>query len=294
MASNVHFSAISAISITPDSVVVIADQGNYRLRSVSSGLPPDKADGVFEVPDAEGQESYIFNKFGQHEITKDLMTGMIKHKMTYTQTTSTGKLASVTNAYGAKLTVLRGRKGQVNALQTASGLKFDLKMSRVGDLETLTSEQLPIKISFRYYGSSGLLKSKLDSHYSYHYEYDVYGRLVQTILPTGEAVGLQFNLTSQGASIEVTSNGILKDIVLVQDQLVSTRPAGSDLKRHVVSVTSDKTLILRDPQGYGVTIGTIPHPVIGLIGDPVMADSFPMPGEQRTFLGMISHKKLLV
>ena len=78
-------------------------------------------------------------------------------------------------------------------------------MSRVGDLETLTSEQLPIKISFRYYGSSGLLKSKLDSHYSYHYEYDVYGRLVQTILPTGEAVGLQFNLTSQGASTEVTS-----------------------------------------------------------------------------------------
>lgn len=271
--------------MTPNSVLVIADQGNYRLRSVSSGLPPDKADGVFEVPDAETQESYIFNKFGQHEITKDLMTGMTKYKMTYTQTTSTGKLASVTNAYGAKLTVLRDFKGQVNALQTASGLKFDLEMSRVGDLETLTSQQMPLKTSFRYHGSSGLLKSKLDSHYSYHYEYDIYGRLVQAILPTGEAIGLHFNLTSQGASIEMTSNGLLRDIVLVQDQLVSTRPAASDLKRRVVSVTSDKTLILRDPRGYGTTVGTIPHPVIGLTDSSVMADSFPMPGEQRTFLG---------
>ena len=55
------------------------------------GLPPEKADGVFEVPDAEAQESYIFNKFGQHVITKDLMTGTTKFKMSYTQTTSTGK-----------------------------------------------------------------------------------------------------------------------------------------------------------------------------------------------------------
>ena len=128
-------------------------------------------------------------------------------------------------------------------------------MSRVGDLETLTSDQLPIKTSFRYYGSSGLLKSKLDSHYSYHYEYDGYGRLVQSILPTGEAIGLHFNLTSQGASIEITSNGILREVALVQDQLVSTRPVGSDLNRHVVSVTSDKALVQRDPQGYGLTIG---------------------------------------
>ena len=38
LASNVHFSAISAITVTPDSVLTIADQGNYRLRSLSSGM----------------------------------------------------------------------------------------------------------------------------------------------------------------------------------------------------------------------------------------------------------------
>ena len=112
-------------------------------------MPPEKADGVFEVPDAEAQESYIFNKFGQHVITKDLMTGTTKFKMSYTQTTSTGKLASVTDAYGAKLMVLRDFKGRVNALQTAAGLKFSLETSRVGDLEALTSENPPSKSIFR-------------------------------------------------------------------------------------------------------------------------------------------------
>jgi hypothetical protein len=149
LASNVHFSAISAITVTPDSVLTIADQGNYRLRSLASGLPPEEADGVFEVPDAEAGESYMFNKFGQHVITKDLMTRRAKFKMSYTQTTSTGKLAEVTDGRGAKLTVLRDFKGRVNALQTASGLKFDLEMSRVGDLEALTCANPPAKSTFR-------------------------------------------------------------------------------------------------------------------------------------------------
>lgn len=78
------------------------------------------------------------------------MTGTTKFKMSYTQTTSTGKLASVTDAYGAKLTVLRDFKGRVNALQTGKGLKFALEMSRVGDLESLTAENPPSKSIFRY------------------------------------------------------------------------------------------------------------------------------------------------
>ena len=133
-------------------------------------------------------------------------------------------------------------------------------------------------VIFRFHGSSGLLKSKMDQTGSYSYEYDPNGRLVKAILPTGEALGLQFNLTSQGAAIDIMKNGIMNQVVLVQDQLVSKRPFGSDLRRHVVSVSSDKTLVSRRPDGLGLTVGTIPHPVIGVIGDQVMADSFPMAG----------------
>ena len=56
----------------------------------------------------------------------------------------------------------------------------------------------------------------------------------------------------------------------------------------MVSVSSDKTLVCRQPDGRGLTVGTIPHPVIGLIGDPVMADSFPMAG--KYFMHLIFHE----
>jgi len=130
LAANVKFSAISAISVTPDGVLYIADQvnqfvrkihilpenrnvsyqGNYRLRAVSSSIPSEKSDGVFEVPDTDSQEIYIFNKFGQHVLTKDIMTGNIIYKIAYTQATSSGKLMSVTDAHGKKLTVTRDFK----------------------------------------------------------------------------------------------------------------------------------------------------------------------------------------
>ena len=107
LAANVKFSSISSISVTPDGILFIADVGNNRLRSVSSSIPPEKSDGVFEVPDTDVQELYIFNKFGQHVLTKDIMTGNIVHKLSYTQATSNGKLMSVTDAHGKTLTLMR-------------------------------------------------------------------------------------------------------------------------------------------------------------------------------------------
>ena len=107
LAANVKFSSISSIGVTPDGILYIADVGNNRLRSVSSSIPPEKSDGVFEVPDTDAQELYIFNKFGQHVLTKDIMTGNIVHKLSYTQATSNGKLLSVTDAHGKTLTLMR-------------------------------------------------------------------------------------------------------------------------------------------------------------------------------------------
>ena len=60
------------------------------------------------------QELYIFNKFGQHVLTKDIMTSSVVYRMSYTQATSNGRLDSVTDAAGRKLTVMRDLRGQVS------------------------------------------------------------------------------------------------------------------------------------------------------------------------------------
>ena len=104
---------------------------------------------MFEVPDPDTNEAYVFNKFGQHMLTRDIMTGNVLYKMSYNQATSNGKLSSVTDGHGRTLTVMRDYKGRVNALQTANGLKYALKMATgVGYLESFEAPD-KYKATFR-------------------------------------------------------------------------------------------------------------------------------------------------
>ena len=86
---------------------------------------------------------------------------------------------------------------------------------------------------------------------AYAYEYNEYGRLVKAVTPTGEALELTFNLTSQGgATIDVKKNGIPYRIMTIQDNMVSTRAAMSpNRKPHITSIGSDKTLTNYEPWG---------------------------------------------
>ena len=63
LATNTIFSAISSITVSPDSTLYVADQGNARVRSVGSSLAASgggdreaEANGVFEVPDPEANQ----------------------------------------------------------------------------------------------------------------------------------------------------------------------------------------------------------------------------------------------
>ena len=94
-------------------------------------------------------------------LTRDIMTGNVLYKMSYNQATSNGKLSSVTDGHGRTLTIMRDYKGRVNALQTASGLKYTLKIS--SGLNYLESFESPdkYKAAFRYvivYGKHFVLK----------------------------------------------------------------------------------------------------------------------------------------
>ena len=55
LAANAVFSSIASVACSPDGVLYVADAGNYRLRAVGSNIPPEKSDGVFEVPDPDAQ-----------------------------------------------------------------------------------------------------------------------------------------------------------------------------------------------------------------------------------------------
>ncbi|XP_040567553.1 teneurin-m isoform X3 [Lepeophtheirus salmonis] len=289
LASNAKFSWISSITVAPDGIIYIADQGNYRVRMVHSSVPSEKRDidgEIFEVPDSDLQEIYVFNKFGQHILTKDIMTDVPKYKMSYTQATSNGHLSSIMDASGRKLIVMRDYKGNVKALQTSNGLKYTLQLSPQRTNLELFQAPSGYKVTFKYHESSGLIKSRLDSQeMAYSYTYDDYGRLIRVISPTGETIGLGFNLTSFGASVDVRKDGVLfKTLKLGGESNVVFMNDGST-SRSSISIGTDKSLTVVEPWGRTTSIGTLPHPMIAK-EDPIMGDSFPMPGQQMIKLGM--------
>ena len=81
LATNTLFSAISSITVSPDSTLYVADQGNARVRSVGSSLSASgggdreaEANGVFEVPDPEANQVCVTKKkYCQKQGGRDLL-----------------------------------------------------------------------------------------------------------------------------------------------------------------------------------------------------------------------------
>ena len=277
LAASTRFSAISSIAVSPDGKLYIADQGNFRIRTVASHMPTNEEEEVFEVPDPDSQELYVFNRFGQHILTKDLLTKSLIYSMEYSQTTSTGKLVTIADSSGRKLTILRDYSGQVTALQTSNGQKHAVKVNRMGYLEAFDTPE-GYSAEFHYVSTTGLLQSKLDSqNYGYMFKYDQYGRLIQSVSPSGEITFLTFNLTSHGGNIQVGET-----VLNVNDNKVIELSLDG-LRRKETSILSDKSVEVKNGERK-LTLATITHPVISH-SHPIIGDSYPMIGEMRVESG---------
>jgi len=243
LAATAKFNTISSITISPDGVVHVADQANYRLvsklfyfyylfitfnkyfriRSIMSRSPEATATREYEVYSPTTQELYIFNRFGQHTTTRNILTGETSYQFTYNQFTSSGKLSSVTDAAGNKVFLLRDHAQQVNSIENTKGQKCRLRMSR---MKLLTEVNTPdnYNITFDYYGPSGLLRSKLDSAgRSYVYTYDDFGRLTGAVTPTGKLIRLAFDLSAKGATVMVYNDDSQPKTMLIKGTSVETK-----------------------------------------------------------------------
>lgn len=134
LSSNAKLYQISAITVGPDGVVHVADQGQFFTFSVhhctlhSDGLrrlivniktgslhilsleyylPVHDENGEFKIPYPAMSEMYIFNRYGQHISTRDLTSGKTKYNFLYSKNTSFGKLSTITDPSGNKILFLR-------------------------------------------------------------------------------------------------------------------------------------------------------------------------------------------
>ena len=278
LAASTRFSSITSIAISPDGILYVSDQGNYRIRAIASLMPTREDDAVFEVPDPDSQELYVFNKFGQHIQTKDIMTDNLLFNMEYHQSTSNGKLISITDSSSRKLSIIRDYSGQVTALETSHGQKHNVKINRMGYLESFERPD-HFKVEFQYYSSTGLLQGKLvDQNYGFMYKYDEYGRLIQSVSPTGEITYLAFILTSLGGNVRVGEK-----IISINENKVSQSLSTSDVPLAETSLHADKSLTIIEGQKE-IRLKSVQHLVIRQ-WHPVIGDSYPMIGELNVEVG---------
>lgn len=278
LASNSKFNTISAVVVSPGGIVHIADQANYRIRSVMASIPDASGAREYEIYSPDMQEIYIFNRFGQHVTSKNILTGENNYVFTYTVNTSNGKLSTVTDAAGNKVFLLRDYSTSVNSIENTKGQKCRLKMSRMKMLQELRTPD-NFNVTFDYYGPSGLLKSKYDSTgRSYVYRYDEFGRLTSAVTPTGRIINLNFDLSLKGATVRITENNKKPVSILIKGSSVNTR-VGDAEKKTIIS--SDGSIASSMPWGHIISTDTVPYTILAEV-DPILGESFPIPAKQRT------------
>ncbi|XP_045521558.1 teneurin-m isoform X1 [Pieris brassicae] len=281
LASNSKFNTISAVTVSPDGIVHIADQANYRIRSVMASIPDASGTREYEIYSPDTQETYIFNRFGQHVMTKNILTSENNYVFTYTVNTSNGKLSTVTDAAGNKVFLLRDYSSLVNSIENTKGQKCRLKMSRMKMLQELRSPD-NFNMTFDYHGTTGLLKAKYDSTgRSYIYKYDEFGRLTSAVTPTGRIITLTFDLSLKGATVLVSENNKKPTSILIKGSSVITK-VGEAEKKTIIS--TDGSISSSMPWGHVISTDTVPYTILSEI-DPILGESYPVPAKQRTEVG---------
>ncbi|XP_042205374.1 teneurin-m-like isoform X2 [Homarus americanus] len=279
LAATAVFSTISALAVTPDGTVHVLDQGNLRIRSVTSSIPEPNAQRQYEIYSPETQEVYIFNRFGHHEETRSIPTGRTIYVFAYTVNTSNGKLSTVNDASGNRLSFLRDYTGGVTMIENSRQQKCRLHMTRQRHLERLVTPDKH-NVTLTYHGATGLLRSRMDSTGRAHvYTYDTYGRLTRTVTPSGQVIDLAFDLSQKGARVTVTHDGSAPVTMLIKGALV-TQTIGSASR--VTAQLPDGSVVTRTPWGHHIATETVPYT---LLQDHTLSHLFPVSGRQRTEIG---------
>ncbi|XP_068081732.1 teneurin-a [Anabrus simplex] len=310
LSSNAQFTSVSALTVSPDGILNVADQGSLHILALEHYLPTHDENGEFRIPYPPTREIYVFNRYGQHIATKDLTSSKTRYSFLYSKNTSFGKLSTVTDSSGNKILFLRDYSNVVSTIENTQDHKSDLKISGVGFLVKF-SEKGKTEIELEYDSTSGLLTSRSDSRgggggETYMYRYEANGRLTDVILPTGETVNLASRLTpDDGLAIEVAAmaqSQSLEPHLQQQQQLqqqeqqhaVTLKIEGRGTKRLVITEGSAVSEALSFPNGsfsmhwsFGGNLqcsALARHPLLEL-ALPVEAEMLPMWSQQVLTLG---------
>ncbi|CAH1776702.1 unnamed protein product [Owenia fusiformis] len=260
LASQALLHSPTSVTVTPDNVLHVADMGNLRIHSVVTELPGLTPRAQYEVLSRDTLELYIFNRYGKHLFTKNVMTDDNMYRFRYNVNNFYGKLISIYDGGNRQLQVVRDFKALPKEIRSPGGQKCKLELNYMAQLEKFVDSD-NFTTSFTYMASSGLLETKQTSTgHTFFYEYDEIGRLAAVIQPTGEVTSVSTDVDSTGAVAHITTDERDAVAMATNGNMLSLLHGKAKTK---ISYTQDGSLVVEYPSNMAVTIETNSHPVLG-------------------------------
>jgi YD repeat-containing protein len=207
LAAQALFNELASTTVTPDGIVHIGDAGNLRVFSIMSKLPLQNNAGEYVVVSPETEEIYVFNHYGQHKHTVNIMTDQFMYNFTYNVNSFYGKLEQILDDAGNKIEIKRNYAMHAKEIISPDMSKCELIMDNMDHLQTFPSPDNSTAI-FKYAESAELLTSKFVSDgRTYIYSYNKMGRLTEIQQPTGEVTELKTDVKTTGSIVRITTDG---------------------------------------------------------------------------------------
>ncbi|XP_018334333.1 teneurin-a isoform X2 [Agrilus planipennis] len=289
LSSDAKFQAISAITVSPNGVLNIADQGSLRILMLQHYLPTHDENGEFQIPYPSQGEVYVFNRYGQHVATRDLTSGKTRYSFLYSKNTSFGKLSTVTDSSGNKIQFLRDYSNAVSSIENTQDHKSELKISGVGYLEKLSVKGRS-EIQLDYDMNTGLLVSRSGGGETCIYQYDWIGRVISITLPSGEIFSLRSSLSGTEGLATSVSN---PPLVLTYSEKINKQVViSNDLETMKSIIYKNSTLLVSAAWGGKIRMSAIErHPLLEPTL-PVETQMLPIWSDQISIFGedIINHQ----
>ncbi|ELU08904.1 hypothetical protein CAPTEDRAFT_159800 [Capitella teleta] len=256
----------TAITVTPDNVLHVADMGNLRIHSIVATLPISHQYGQYEVLYPQTQESYLFNRYGQHIATKNIITDQFVYNFTYSVNSYYGRLVKVVDTNSNQLVISRDYSTQAKEIVVPAGSRCKLKMDNMGQLyQFITGDNS--STSFTYFSNTGLLQTKETTEgWTFIYDYDENGRLATIVQPTGEMTAIGTDISAEGALVVLNTHGAHKASMATNgNHTMATNMLlflTTDDAERKVSYLNDGSLVVEYPFKMAITLETNPHPLL--------------------------------
>ncbi|XP_071950673.1 teneurin-3-like isoform X2 [Antedon mediterranea] len=251
--------APTALTTLSDGTLVIADQGNLRIRTVGTNLPSVKRHQFYEIPSDSKTEVLVFDSFGQHVRTRDTLTEQVLFNFTYT---TKRLLKTVSDVYGNVISIDYNSRNKPTQILVPTGDAIQLTVSSTGFLSRVHGEGLDISIKYTS-EESGLLQqmSGRSGHFQ-SYNYDEFGHLMSTVTPTGYSSSVASRLNRTQSIVSIGSAVDARSISFSErlPNSVNHHLVKGDIST-AVNIRNDGTSIIKYPNDGSIILEPGRHPL---------------------------------